>query len=64
LLKLIKENILAAEQIAPYAPLEIKRADLDTEPVVGILKRLKTTGKLILEGEALADQPSLFDDNQ
>ena len=63
-MKLIKENILAAEQIAPYAPLEIKRADLDTEPVVGILKRLKTTGKLILEGEALADQPSLFDDNQ
>ena len=64
MLKLIKENILAAEQIAPYAPLEIKRADLDTEPVVGILKRLKTTGKLILKGEALADQPSLFDDNQ
>jgi len=28
---------LAAEQIAPYAPLEIKRADLECEPVVGEL---------------------------
>ncbi len=64
LLKLIQENILAAEQIAPYAPLEIKRADLDSEPVFGILNRLKATGKLILEGDALADQRSLFDDNQ
>jgi len=37
---------------------------LDSEPVLGILKRLKATGKLILEGDALADQQSLFDDNQ
>ena len=64
LMKLIRANILAAEQIAPYAPLEIKRADLDTEPVLGILKRLKATGKLILEGDPLANQQSLFDDNQ
>jgi len=64
LLKLIQQNILAAEQIAPYAPLEIKRADLDSEPVFGILKRLKATGKLILEGDALANQQSLFPDNQ
>jgi hypothetical protein len=64
LLKLIKENILTAEQIAPYAPLEIKRVDLDSEPLIGILKRLKATGKLILEGDALANQRSLFDDNQ
>ena len=64
LLKLIQENILAAEQIAPYAPLEIKRADLDGEPVFGILKRLKATGKLILEGDALANQRSLFTENQ
>ena len=33
LLKLIQEKLLAAEQIAPYAPLEIKRADLECEPV-------------------------------
>ena len=64
LMKLIRANILAAEQIAPYAPLEIKRADLDTEPVLGILKRLKATGKLFLEGDQLCQQQSLFDDNQ
>ena len=64
LMKLIRANILAAGQIAPYAPLEIKRADLDTEPVLGILKRLKATGKLFLEGDQLCQQQSLFDDNQ
>jgi len=37
LLKLIQAKLLAAEQIAPYAPLEIKRADLECEPVVGEL---------------------------
>jgi DNA invertase Pin-like site-specific DNA recombinase len=64
LLKLIQENILAAEQIAPYAPLEIKRADLECEPVSSILKRLKATGKLILDGDPLANQQSLFDETQ
>ncbi len=62
--KLIQENILAAEQIAPYAPLEIKRTDLDSEPVFGILKRLKATGKLVLAGDPLAHQQSLFSENQ
>jgi DNA invertase Pin-like site-specific DNA recombinase len=64
LLKLIQEKLLAAEQIAPYAPLEIKRADLECEPVSSILKRLKATGKLTLEGDPLANQQSLFDENQ
>jgi len=41
---LIDEGILACDQIAPCAPLEIKRIELDTEPVAGILKRLKATG--------------------
>ena len=48
----------------PYAPLEIKRADLDSEPVSSILKRLKTTGKLTFEGDTPANQQSLFDENQ
>ena len=64
LMKLIRHKILVAEQVAPYAPLEIKRADLDSEPVLGILKRLKATGKLILEGGALANQCSLFEEHQ
>ncbi len=64
LMKLIQKNILAAEQIAPYAPLEIKRADLDSEPVSSTLKRLKATGKLILEGDPLANQQTLFNETQ
>lgn len=51
LLKLIQADILVAEQIAPYAPLEVKRDDLDREPVLGILQHLKATGKLVLEGK-------------
>jgi hypothetical protein len=57
LMRLIHENILAVEQVAPYVPLEIKRADLDSKPVAGILERLRTTGKLILEGDTLLKQP-------
>ena len=60
LMRLINEKILVVEQVAPYAPLEIKRADLDSEPVAGILKRLKATGKLILEGDTLGKQRCLF----
>jgi hypothetical protein len=59
--RLIDEKILAFEQVAPYAPLEIKRTDLDSEPVASILERLRTTGKLILEGDTLTKQPCLFD---
>lgn len=60
LMRLIKANILAAEQIAPYAPLEIKRSDLDSEPVSRIVKHLKATGKLLLEGDPPVEQTSLF----
>ena len=62
--RLIREELLAVEQVAPYAPLEIRRTDLDSEPVASIIKRLKATGKLTLEGDTLAKQPSLFDINQ
>ena len=64
LIRLIKEDILAVEQVAPYAPLEIQRADLDGEPVSSILQRLKATGKLSFDGNTLANQRSLFDENQ
>lgn len=64
LMRLIKANLLAAEQIAPYAPLEIKRADLESEPVVAILEHLKATGKLVLGGDPSVQQESLFEENQ
>lgn len=64
LMRLIKANILAANQIAPYAPLEIRREDLDSEPVASILARLRANGKLVLDGNASLQQPGLFENNQ
>ena len=60
LLKLIKANLLPVQQVAPYAQLTIKRADLDSEPVASIIRHLKRTGKLVLAGGPSAEQPSLF----
>lgn len=60
LIRLIRAKVLPAEQLAPYAPLEIKRADLDSAPVISILERLKQTGKLVIEGNPLSDQFGLF----
>ncbi len=60
LLRLIKADLLPAQQVAPYAALEIKRTDLDSEPVASIIRHLKRTGKLVLTGDPSADQPSLF----
>ena len=64
IMRLIAANILAATQVAPYAPLEIRRKDLDSEPVAGILRCLKETGKLVLDGMPPGEQASLFEVNQ
>ena len=63
-MRLIGANILAATQVAPYAPLEIRRTDLDSAPVAGILRRLKETGKLVLDGVSSGEQANLFEANQ
>lgn len=59
MMRLINENILPANQVVQFAPFEIKKSDLDSEPVSGILKVLKKTGKLYLEGSVPADQTEL-----
>ena len=64
LMRLINAKILPASQVAPYAQLEIQRADLDREPVAGILRHLKETGKLVLDGVTPGEQASLFESNQ
>ena len=64
IMRLIAAHILAATQVAPYAPLEIRRTDLDSAPVAGILRRLKETGKLVLDGVPSGEQASLFEANQ
>jgi hypothetical protein len=60
LMRLIRANLLPVQQVAPYAPLEIKRMDLDKEPVASIIKHLKSTGRLVLTGDPSAEQASLF----
>lgn len=60
IMRLINAKLLKVEQAAPYAPLEIKRIDLDSEPVAGILAHLRATGRLILDGDTSAQQTSLF----
>ena len=58
--RLVEAGILPCEQVAPRAPWEIRRADLDAEPVRGILERLRRTGKLDLGRGAAEGQRSLF----
>lgn len=60
LMRLIENKLLPATQLVPFAPYEINKADLDSEPIVGIVKTLKSTGKLILKGGPLDNQQSLF----
>jgi len=62
--KLVEAKLLPMTQAVPWAPWEIKRADLDTEPVRGIVEHLHKTGKLILRGIVSQDQPALFFENQ
>jgi hypothetical protein len=57
---LIKKALLPWHQSVPYAPLEMKKTDLATEPVRSILDYLKETGALVLEGVSLGRQQSLF----
>ena len=58
--KLVEAKLLPMTQAAPWAPWEIERADLDSEPVHGIIENLKKTGKLILRGIVSENQKSLF----
>ena len=57
---LAAHGVLKYEQIAPYAPWEIKKTDLDSDMLRSICEHLKKTGKLILTGVSLEKPPSLF----
>jgi hypothetical protein len=58
--RLVSSGILEKKQVAPWAPWEIKRSDLDAEPVRQILERLRQTGKLVLKGNDPPAQKLLF----
>jgi len=60
---LIEAGVLPSQQIVPFAPQEIRRADLDSDPVRTVLERLRATGRLMLSGGVSTDQGSLFDVN-
>jgi DNA invertase Pin-like site-specific DNA recombinase len=58
--RLVDAGLLRREQAAPRAPWQIRRADLEAEPVRNIVERLRRTGKLILPRGRPEDQPRLF----
>jgi hypothetical protein len=62
--RLVEAGLLNGDQVAPRAPWEFRRSDLDAEPVRSILERLRRTGKLVLEGDCTENQPELFLENQ
>jgi len=62
--RLVEAGLLKREQAVPRAPWEIRRADLDAEPIRGIVERLIRTGKLMLHGGSAENQPPLFAENQ
>jgi hypothetical protein len=62
--QLVASSKLAMQQVAPRAPWEIRRCDLDAEPVRSILDHLRRTGKLVLDGGDSADHMPLFSEKQ
>src|SRR5580658_5294142 len=60
----VEAGLLKREQATPRAPWEIRRADLNAEPVRSIVKRLLRTGKLTLHGGCPESQPPLFAENE
>jgi len=58
--RLVKAGILKNGQKVPWAPWEIKKSDLDSEPVQSIIDQLRATGKLQLGGDDSAIQSTLF----
>jgi len=60
IVRLVNSGRLAKEQVAPWAPWEIRRVDLDAAPIAGIILHLRETGVLVLEGDTPGRQQGLF----
>ena len=58
--KLVAAGMVKKEQIVPWAPWEIQRTELESEPVRRVLQRLRQTGRLAIEGDHSAAQELLF----
>jgi DNA invertase Pin-like site-specific DNA recombinase len=62
--RLVETGALRKEQVAPWAPWEIRREDLESEQVREILERLRRTGKLGLGGDDSGIQLTLFEEKE
>jgi len=58
--KLVTAGVLEKNQIVPWAPWEIRRADLEAEPIRGVIEHLRRTGKLILDWVGSERQTTLL----
>lgn len=58
--RLVASGLLKKEQVAPWAPWEIRRSDLESEPICSIIEELRRTGKLALKGDDSLRQKALF----
>jgi DNA invertase Pin-like site-specific DNA recombinase len=58
--RLVASGLLHRDQVAPWAPWEIKRTDLESEVIRQALAHLQATGKLPLVGNDSATQQRLF----
>jgi DNA invertase Pin-like site-specific DNA recombinase len=58
--RLVSSGLLHRDQVAPWAPWEIKRTDLESELIRQALAHLQATGKLPVVGNDSATQQTLF----
>ncbi len=61
ILRLVTSGILPKHQILPWAPWEIRRADLESPQVQQVLARLRETGRSGLHGVLSTNQQTLFE---
>src|SRR6266542_1458982 len=59
--KLVAGGVLKREQIVPWAPWEIRRADLDTEPLKDIIEQLHRNGRIVFTGVVSESQMRLIE---
>ena len=60
IMRLVSSGILTKHQIVPWAPWEIRRADLESPEVQRVLHRLRETGRSGLQGVHSRNQQTLF----
>ncbi len=60
IMRLVNSGVLTKHQIVPWAPWEIRRADLDSPEVQQVITRLRKTGRSGLQGVHSTNQQTLF----